>query len=586
MPAALEQSLHRHEAEMRMGRVTPREWQGADRELMTAEFDYIVVGAGSAGCAVAARLAEDTALRVLLIEAGPRDRNPWIHIPAGYYRTIRSGRLVREFETEPEPELHDRVIRWPRGRVLGGSGAVNGLVYVRGQPADFDEWEGLGNPGWGWREVLPHFKRSERWERGEGEFHGGSGPIRVSDIRDRREICDAFIEAGKSLGLTERTDFNRGHEDGVGYYQLTTGNGLRSTPAAYLRQRGRGGPTIRTGETVRKILIDGDRAIGILARTGARTDTEYWAEREVVLCCGTVASPHLLQCSGIGPAAVLREAGVDVVHPLAGVGSNLVDRLQIRTVFRCSEPITINDVYNSPVRRALAGAQFALFRTGPLTIGAGQAAAFLRTDASLRRPDLELTFMAFSTPGPGRMPHAFPGFTILGYPLHPRSRGTIRIVSPDPSVPPRISPRYLTDGHDREMMIRALQMCRQFAEQPPLRRLIAEEHLPGGTVRTRDELYAYIRDNATTVFHCIGTCRMGPDPGAGDVVDARLRVHGLRGLRVADASIMPAPISANTNAATIMIGEKAAALIREDRNGCSTRAGASRPPFVSSCGRG
>ena len=531
---------------------------------MTAEFDYIVVGAGSAGCAVAARLAEDTAVHVLLIEAGPRDRNPWIHIPAGYYRTIRSSRLIREFETEPETELHNRVIRWPRGRVLGGSGAVNGLVYVRGQPADFDEWEALGNPGWGWKDVLPHFKRSERQERGEDEFHGGSGPIRVSDIRDRRKICDAFIEAGKSLGLTERTDFNRGHDDGVGYYQLTTGNGLRSTPAAYLRQRGGGRPTIRTGETVRKVLIDGDRAIGVLARTGAGIDMEYRAQREVVLCCGTVASPQVLQCSGIGPVAALSDAGVDVVHPLVGVGSNLVDRLQIRTVFRCSEPITINDVYNSPIRRALAGAQFALFRTGPLTIGAGQAAAFLRTNASLRRPDLELTFMAFSTAGPGQMPHAFPGFTILGYPLHPRSRGTLRIVSSDPSVPPRISPNYLADRHDREMLIRALNLCRQFAEQPALRRLIAEEHLPGNAIRTRDELYAYIRDNATTVFHCIGTCRMGPDPGAGDVVDARLRVHGLRGLRVADASIMPTLVSGNTNAAAIMIGEKAAALILED----------------------
>ena len=531
---------------------------------MTAEFDHIVVGAGSAGCAVAARLAEDAAARVLLIEAGPRDRSPWIHIPAGYYRTIRDGRLIWEYETEPEPELNDRVLRWPRGKVLGGSGAVNGLIYVRGQPADFDDWEALGNPGWGWKDVLPHFKRSECREHGEDEFHGGSGPIRVSDIRDRRTICDAFIEAGKSLGLTECTDFSRGQEDGVGYYELTTGNGLRSTPAAYLRQQGQGRPVVRTGETVRKILIEGDRAIGVLARRDARAVSEYRARREVVLCCGTVATPQLLQCSGIGPAAVLRSAGVDVVRPLAGVGSNLIDRLQIRAVFRCREPVTINDVYNSPVRRVLAGAQFALFRTGPLTIGAGQAAAFLRTNASLRRPDLELTFMAFSTPGPGQMPHAFPGFTILGYPLHPRSRGTIRIVSSDPSVPPRISPKYLTDRQDREMLIRALRMCRQFAEQPPLQRMVAEEHLPGSAIRTRNELYDYIRDSATTVFHCIGTCRMGPDPQAGDVVDARLRVHGLRGLRVADASIMPTPVSANPNAATIMIGEKAAALILEE----------------------
>lgn len=533
---------------------------------MTAEFDYIVVGAGSAGCAVAARLAEDAAVRVLLIEAGPRDRNPWIHIPAGYYRTLRNGRLIREYETEPEPELNDRTLRWPRGRVLGGSGAVNGLIHVRGQPADFDDWEALGNPGWGWKDVLPHFKRSERYERGVDDIHGGSGPIRVSDIRDRRRICDAFIEAGKSLGLRERTDFNRGHEDGVGYYQLTMGNGLRSTPAAYLRQRGRGRPTVHTGETVRKILIEGDRAVGVLAQHGTRAAAKYTALGEVILCCGTVASPQMLQCSGIGPAAVLSQAGVDVVHPLAGVGSNLVDRLQIRAVFRCREPITINDVYNSPIRRALAGAQYVLFRTGPLTIGAGQAAAFLRTNASLRRSDLELTFMAFSTPGPGGMPHDFPGFTILGYPLHPRSRGTIGISSPDPSVPPRIAPRYLADRHDRKMLIRTLEMCRRFAEQPSLQRLIAEEYLPGSTVHTRDEMYAYIRDNATTVFHCIGTCRMGPDPEAGDVVDARLRVHGLHGLRVADASIMPTPVSGNTNAATIMIGEKAAALILQDRS--------------------
>ena len=531
---------------------------------MTAEFDYIVVGAGSAGCAVAARLAEDTSVRVLLIEAGPRDRNPWIHIPAGYYRTIRNARLVREYETDPEPELHDRMLRWPRGRVLGGSGAVNGLIHVRGQPADFDEWEALGNPGWGWKDVLPHFKRSERHERGEDDIHGGSGPIRVSAIRDRRGICDAFIEAGKSLGLRERTDFNRRHEDGVGYYHLAIGNGLRSTPAAYLRQRGRRRPTVHTGETVRKVLIERGRAVGVLAQRGARSEVAYYAQGEVILCCGTVASPQLLQCSGIGPVAVLRKAGVDVIHPLNGVGSNLVDRLQIRTVFRCRKPITINDIYNSPLRSALAGAQYALFRTGPLTIGAGQAAAFLRTNGSLNRPDLELTFMAFSTPGPGRTPHDFSGFTILGYPLHPLSRGTIRIASPDPAVPPRIAPGYLADRHDREMLVRTLEMCRQFAQQPPLQRLIAEEHAPGRAVQTRDEMYDYIRDNATTVFHCIGTCRMGPDPEAGAVVDARLRVHGLRGLRVADASIMPTPISGNTNATTIMIGEKAAAMTRED----------------------
>ena len=322
---------------------------------MTAEFDYVVVGAGSAGCAVAARLAEDAAVRVLLIEAGPRDRNPWNHIPAGYYRTIRNGRLVREYETESEPELHGRRLRWPRGRVLGGSGAVNGLIHVRGQPADFDEWEALGNPGWAWRDVLPHFKRSERHECGEDDVHGGAGPIRVSAIKDRRRICDAFIEAGKSLGLRERTDFNREHGDGVGYCQLAAGNGLRSTPASYLRQRGRTRPTVHTGETVRKVLVEDGRAVGVVARRGARTEAAYTVRGEVILCCGTVDSPQLLQCSGIGPAAVLNRAGVHVVHPLAGVGSNLVDRLQTRSVFRCSEPITINDHAGAGQRKHQCG---------------------------------------------------------------------------------------------------------------------------------------------------------------------------------------------------------------------------------------
>lgn len=528
------------------------------------EFDYIVVGAGSAGCAVAARLAEDPNASVLLIEAGPKDFDPWLHVPAGYYKTIRNPRLTWQLETEPQPNLNNRTIKWPRGKVLGGSGAINGLIYVRGHPEDFNSWRASGNKGWGWDDVLPYFLKSESHENGGDQNHGASGPIRVGRAKDRRRICDAFIEAGKALGLPDTDDFNAGYQDGVGYYQFTASGYWRSSPAAYLRQTKRRNLTIRTGCQTRRILTQRKCATGVEIQSKSGTVEKLLARREVVISCGSIGTPQLLQLSGIGPAAVLKRANVPVVHDLPGVGANLIDRLQVRSVFRCSEPITINDVYGSPVKKGIAGAKYALTKSGPLTIGAGQAAAFLRTDPGLKRPDLELTFMAFSTPGPGQMPHDFPGFTILGYPLQPRSRGTIQISSADPYQPPRISPDYLSDTYDQEMLIQALDTCREFADQPSLKELIVEEHMPGTQVQTRDEKLAYIRDNATTVFHCVGTCRMGPDTQVDAAVNDRLKVHGMEGLRVADASIMPNVISGNTNATTMMIGEKAAAMIHED----------------------
>jgi len=531
------------------------------------DFDYVVVGAGSAGCAIATRLAEDPTSSVLLIEAGPKDWNPWIHVPAGYYRTIRTPSISWGYKSEPAVHLNGRQVNWPRGKVLGGSGAINGLVYIRGHPVDFEHWKSLGNEGWGWDDVLPFFLKCENQERGVSKYHSTSGPIRVSDIKDRREVCDAFIKAGKSFGLQGRDDFNAGHQDGIGYYQLTMGRGRRSSPAAYLRQAKHANLAIVTNRSVVSLMVENCTAIGVNTLSEQGQFGAVRARREIIVSCGAIGSPHLLQSSGIGPADVLKDAGVPVAHDLSGVGRNLTDRLQIRSVFRCNTATTLNDVYGSVIKKVIAGMRYAFFQTGPLTVGAGQAAAFLRTAPHLDRPDLELTFMAFSTPGPGQKPHKFSGFTLLGYPLQPKSRGSIALTSPDISEPPRIDPGYLNDPYDLRMLEKAFWTCRAFADQPALKSLIVEEHMPGNSVQSQAQLEEYIRNNATSVFHSVGTCQMGVAEDPKSVVDSRLRVHGIRGLRVADASIMPTIVSGNTNATTMMIGEKAAAMIKEDWSG-------------------
>lgn len=527
-------------------------------------YDYIVVGAGTAGCAVASRLSEDPSKSVLLVEAGGSDRNLWIHIPAGYYRTIFNPKYSWQFKTEPQPSLNGRQLNWPRGKVLGGSGAINGLVYVRGQDRDFDFWRDLGNPGWGYDDVLPFFRKAENQERGPDDYHGAGGPIGISDMRDPRSVCNAFVEAGVQLGIPRTDDFNGLRQEGIGLYQLTVWNGRRSTPANYVRNaRHRKNLTLLLNHSVRKVIVENGAATGIEV-TDRDDRAQRIRSRETILSAGTVGSPVILQHSGIGDGDVLARAGVQVAHHLPGVGGNLSDRLQIRCIFEATVRETINDVYNSIGKRAWAAVKYALNRSGPLSIGAGQAAAFVKSVPSEPSPDLEIIFMGFSATGPGSSPHPFPGFTILGYPLRPRSRGTIHITSPDIAAPPKIDPRYLTDPYDQEMTVKALELCLEIARQPALKGFLKRIHEPTQPIENATVAMEYIREKATTVFHPVGTCRMGANPASGDVVDARLRVHGIGGLRVVDASIMPQVVSGNTNAATGMIGERGAALIIED----------------------
>ena len=527
-------------------------------------FDYVIVGAGSAGCVLANRLSEDPAVSVALIEAGGRDRNPWIHIPAGYYRNFSNPTITWQFGSGPEPHLDGRVVTWPRGRVLGGSSAVNGLLYVRGQAQDFNVWRQLGNVGWGWDDVLPYFKRAEDQERGADDLHGAGGPLGVSDVRlGQRQLCDAFIDACAAAGIPRTADFNGHEQEGAGYYQLTNRNGRRcSTAVGYLKPvRGRRNLRIVTDALVQAVALDGRRATGIRCERNGRIET-IAARREVILSAGAIGSPQILQLSGIGPGAVLAGAGVPVRHELAGVGENLQDHLQVRFVYHCKGHGSLNDVWHSPWLRLRAGLEYALTRRGILTIGAGVAGAFARSRSDVELPDIQFHFMPLSADRPGQGLHAFSGVTASVCQLRPESRGTLAIANADPAAHPRIVSNYLAAEADRRVLLDGMKLVRRVAGEPAFARHVLREHLPGPQAETDEALMAYARGYATTVFHPCGTCKMGSDTKA--VVDARLRVRGLAGLRVADASIMPTLTSGNTNAPAIMIGEKAADMIRED----------------------
>jgi choline dehydrogenase len=532
-------------------------------------YDYIVVGGGSAGCVLAARLSEDPRLSVLLVEAGPADRNPWLHVPSGFFKTINNPRYDWRYETEPEPALNGRRIAWPRGRVLGGSSAINGLIYIRGQADDFNDWAQRGNPGWSWADVLPAFRSVEAQGRGESEFHGAQGGLGVEDPSVDLELVSRFVEAGTQAGLPLNPDFNGASQEGVGRFQLTTRKGRRSSSARAFLGPAMRRPNLRilTGISVERLELDGRHVRGILCRRG-NDRLRLRCRREIVLTAGSIGSTQILQLSGIGDPARLTAAGVAPLHALSGVGRHLQDHLQSRLMLRLNLPISLNDLTRGPWRKLLIGMNYVFRRRGVLSFGASLAGGFGRTPLASDRPDVQFHFQPLSLDSYDGGLHPFPGATISACQLRPESEGTIFIASPDPSAHPEIRPNYLATELDRQTMIEGFRLARRIAAAPALAEVVAGEHRPGHDVRGDDEILDYIRATGSSIYHPSGTCRMGPDPdrgpGGGDVVDARLKVHGLAGLRIADCSIMPRLISGNTNAAAIMIGERAAAIIRED----------------------
>ncbi|MEM7748911.1 MAG: choline dehydrogenase [Pseudomonadota bacterium] len=526
-------------------------------------FDYIIIGAGSAGCVLANRLSENPGLSVAIIEAGGRDSNPWIHVPAGYYRTMLDPSVTWQFGSGPEPHLNDRVVNWPRGRVIGGTSAINGLLYVRGQAQDFDTWRQLGNSGWSYEDVLPYFKRAEDQERGADDFHGSGGPLGVSDVRMNNPLCEAYIKASVAAGVPHTTDFNGASQEGAGYYQLTTKDGRRcSTAVGYLKPvLSRENLELISDAAVERLVMDGKRVTGVTFQQGGQTKTVR-ARREIILSAGAIGSPQVLQLSGIGPGAVLSDAGIEVQHELPGVGENLQDHLQVRFVYETTLRDSLNTVWHSRMKQMRVGIDYMLARQGILTIGAGVAGVFAKSRPELEAPDMQIHFMPLSSVGPGQGLHKYPGVTASVCQLRPDSRGTLKITSASPSAQPNIVSNYLAQETDKDVLLNGLHLLRRIARQPEFAQFVAREVYPGDDVVTDDELMAYAREVATTIFHPCGTCKMGSDPLA--VVDERLRVHGVDGLRVADASIMPTMTSGNTNAPTIMIGEKASDMVLED----------------------
>jgi choline dehydrogenase len=532
---------------------------------MAEAYDYIVIGAGSAGAVLAGRLSEDPDTRVLLLEAGPADRSFWIHLPIGYGKTMWDKTYNWCFHTDPDPNMNGRQIYWPRGKTLGGSSSINGLIYIRGQREDYDAWAAQGNPGWSFDEVLPYFVKSEHNQRGASAFHGSGGPLRVSDIGARDPLIEAFIGGAQHQGVPRNEDFNGATQEGAGYYQLTTWKGWRwSTAKGYLKPaKSRPNLDIQTGAQATRIALHEGRAVGVHYRQGG-VDKQAHCRGEVLLSAGAIQSPQLLQLSGIGPAALLQARGVAVQHDLPGVGENLQDHLQIRLIFECARRTT-NDDLNSWIGQARLGLQWLLYRSGPLAVGINQGGCFMRAlPGESKSPDIQFHVATLSADMAGGNVHPFSGMTMSVCQLRPESRGHIRIRSADPFEPPEMQPNYLATELDRRTAVAGLKAARAMAAAPAMQPFIKREVKPGPDAADDAALLEFCRNNGATIFHPTGTCAMGPDPAAGAVVDARLRVHGLRGLRVIDCSAMPTLVSGNTNAPAVMMAEKAVDMIRED----------------------
>ncbi|PLZ02000.1 choline dehydrogenase [Burkholderia sp. WAC0059] len=541
----------------------------ADRR-MVGEFDYVIVGAGTAGCTLANRLSEDPDVSVLLLEAGGKDDYPWIHVPVGYLYCIGNPRTDWRYKTVAEAGLNGRALSYPRGRVLGGSSSINGMIYMRGQREDYDEWARVtGDAAWSWDAVLPVFRRSEDYHGGASEWHGAGGEWRVERQRLKWKILESFSEAAQQAGIPATDDFNRGDNGGVGYFDVNQRRGVRwNTSKAFLRPAAtRPNLTVTTDAQTQRVIFEGRRCVGVEYRH-AGVDCVVRARVEVVLSAGSVNSPQLLELSGVGAGARLQQLGIDVVQDLRGVGENLQDHLQLRMAFRVSHVRTLNTLAAHWWGKAMIGLQYALLRSGPMAMAPSQLGAFAKSDPNdpaLTRPDLEYHVQPLSLDRFGEPLHRFNAFTASVCHLRPTSRGSIHAVSPDPATAPSIAPNYLSTDYDRRVAANALRLTRRIVSAPALAPYEPQEILPGAEFRTEAQLHEAAGNVGTTIFHPVGTCRMGRAADVDAVVDSRLRVRGVEGLRVVDASVMPLVTSGNTNSPTLMIAERAATMMREDR---------------------
>jgi choline dehydrogenase len=543
---------------------------------LEGEFDYIIVGAGTAGCVLANRLTEDPDVTVLLLEAGGKDDYHWIHVPVGYLYCIGNPRTDWLYKTQAEPGLNGRALSYPRGRVLGGCSSINGMIYMRGQREDYDDWAHVtGDPNWSWDSVLPVFRRSEDYHGGSNTWHGAGGEWRVEKQRLKWKILETFSQAAQQTGIPATDDFNRGDNTGVGYFDVNQKSGIRwNASKAFLRAAmKRPNLTTITGAHTQRLVFEGKRCVGVEYR-GADVDYVAKARCEVILSAGAVNSPQLLELSGVGNGARLQRLGIDVVRDLRGVGENLQDHLQLRMAYKVNGVRTLNTLSAHWWGKLFIGLQYALMRSGPMSMAPSQLGAFAKSnphDKSITRPDVEYHVQPLSLDRFGEPLHTFNAFTASVCNLRPSSRGSVHIASPDAHAAPLIAPNYLSADRDREVAANALRLTRRIVAAPALARYAPEEILPGIAFQTDEQLAEAAGNIGTTIFHPVGTCRMGTDNDPAAVVDSRLRVIGLRGLRVVDASVMPLITSGNTNSPTLMIAERASDMIREDRRSVETQ---------------